>query len=273
MSCAWIRRLTTLCIALSASAFYVAAQPTAHAPAFDVASLRVSRTGEPSEASPTPDGYRAVNVPVMRLVVAAYAPTDKTASYFEYDRILGVPDWARTEGYSLEAKVTDADLADWQNPNSQKTMLRSMMEALLADRCKLVAHREMKELSMFALVPTKSGPKLKETPPAELADLKLEHPSGITLPDGGILINGGGKMSFFGVSMGTFSEMLSVPAGHPVQDKTASPVATTSSFSCLIREQPPQAPPHQQTPCFPYSPSCRSSSGFGFSRRRARLRS
>jgi uncharacterized protein (TIGR03435 family) len=223
VSYVWGRRFAILWLALTTSVFSAPAQSPVNTMTFDVASLRASGPGEVAEVASTRDGYRAINVPIMRLIVTAYVPSDKTATYFEYDRILGAPDWAKTEGYTLNAKIADADLAAWQNPDSQKAMLGSMMQSLLADRCKLTVHRETRELCMFALVTTKNGPRIKETPPADLAGLKLEHPGGITLPDGGILLNGGGKMAFFGVSMGTFSEMLSVPAGHPVQDKTGLP--------------------------------------------------
>jgi uncharacterized protein (TIGR03435 family) len=42
---------------------------------------------------------------------------------------------------------------------------RQMMQALLADRFQLKAHREMREMPVYALVAGKSGPKFKESDP------------------------------------------------------------------------------------------------------------
>ncbi len=46
-----------------------------------------------------------------------------------------------------------------------KDEFRQMMQLLLADRFKLTAHREMREIPVYALVVAKNGPKLKESVP------------------------------------------------------------------------------------------------------------
>jgi uncharacterized protein (TIGR03435 family) len=51
----------------------------------------------------------------------------------------GAPDWTASERYNITATT----------------------RALLGDRCKLVAHRETKETSVYALVVAKGGSKLK----------------------------------------------------------------------------------------------------------------
>ena len=53
-----------------------------------------------------------------------------------------------------------------------------MMQAMLADRFKLKAHRETKDLPMYALVVAKGGFKLKD------ADPNNTYPNGIKGPDG-----------------------------------------------------------------------------------------
>ncbi len=48
-----------------------------------------------------------------------------------------VPDWLKGERYDVVAKVDQADLADWQKPMLKQTMLRAMLQAMLAERCKV----------------------------------------------------------------------------------------------------------------------------------------
>jgi uncharacterized protein (TIGR03435 family) len=48
---------------------------------------------------------------------------------------------------------------------ANKDQVPEMLQALLADRFKLVIHRESKEQPVFALLVGKNGPKLKESPP------------------------------------------------------------------------------------------------------------
>jgi uncharacterized protein (TIGR03435 family) len=207
-------------VVLSAILTAAIAQSTPKPAAFDVFSVHKSKSDGTPDVGPTADGYRATNVPILRLVATAFAPSEGDSPYFEYTRILGAPDWAKTDSYVIKAKVGESDLTEWQDPDSQKKMLPSMLQAMLAECCKLAVHREMKELPMYSLVITKNGPKLKDSVSVDDNDLRLKHPGGIALPGGGILQNGARQMSFFGTSMATLAEMLSTPAGRPVQDKT-----------------------------------------------------
>jgi uncharacterized protein (TIGR03435 family) len=127
-----------------------------------------------------------------------------------------------SEKYDIEAKVAPVDVAEWQrqsNFKQQKVMLQAMLQTMLAERCKLVVHRIPAEISGYALVVGKDGPKFKETKPDETI------PSGIPLPDGGVLVGAArdGKLenSFYGASMAELANHLNgVSPGHPVQDRT-----------------------------------------------------
>ena len=61
-------------------------------------------------------------------------------------------------------------------------MLQAMLQAMLAERCKLTVHREVKEAAVYSLVVAKDGPKFKET------DTTVDHPDGMKLPWGGVLV-------------------------------------------------------------------------------------
>jgi uncharacterized protein (TIGR03435 family) len=93
-----------------------------------------------------------------------------------------------------------------------------MLQAMLVDRCKLAVHREIKEVSIFALAVAKGGVKFKETDPT------VEHPSGFKLPGGGVEVMNFSKdglvgVSFYGITMAPLVSWLS-GGGTPVQDKT-----------------------------------------------------
>jgi uncharacterized protein (TIGR03435 family) len=75
---------------------------------------------------------------------------------------LSGPDWMATERFDIEAKLPDG---------STKDEVPLMLQALLAERFKLVVRRESKDESIYALLAGKDGPKLKETlPDAVISD-------------------------------------------------------------------------------------------------------
>lgn len=65
------------------------------------------------------------------------------------------PSWINELRYDLVAKGPEG---------TRREQLPGMMQALLAERFKLVVHHEKKEFNVFALLVGKSGPKLKESP-------------------------------------------------------------------------------------------------------------
>ncbi|MEI9976234.1 MAG: TIGR03435 family protein [Ignavibacteriota bacterium] len=69
----------------------------------------------------------------------------------EIFQLAGIADWMTTERYDLEA--TSGDEVD-------RTRMMAMLRDLLAKRFRLVAHHEMRETPVFALVVDTGGPKL-----------------------------------------------------------------------------------------------------------------
>jgi len=74
------------------------------------------------------------------------------------------PSWLSDETWDIEAKVPEG------TPHEH---LNGMLQALLEDRFGLVAHREQREDSGYALVVGKNGPKLKPAEPPSEADANL----------------------------------------------------------------------------------------------------
>ena len=70
------------------------------------------------------------------------------------------PAWLATEKFDVLAKLPEG---------AHENQAPDMLQALLAERFKLTIHRATKELSAYAMVARKGGPKLKESPEGSAA--------------------------------------------------------------------------------------------------------
>jgi uncharacterized protein (TIGR03435 family) len=131
------------------------------------------------------------NVSLKKILLNAYnIPDDR-----EY-AVIG-PDWPGNEHFDMEASFP----ADTQIPQ-----LRLMMQAFLADRFRMTAHRETRQLPNYALVTAKGGAKIT---PAEAGQ--------------GQTNGGNGKFTATKISMGHFADLLARQTGFPVIDQTGLP--------------------------------------------------
>jgi uncharacterized protein (TIGR03435 family) len=163
------------------------------------------------------------NCPLIAALVMAYVPADgNTLGFATYGRVVGDPDWMKADRYDIDARVDQADMAAWQNPATQKEMLHQMMQSLLAERCKLAVHREMRDKPVYALVVAKGGPKFQEAKSVESAAILAKHPNVGAIPGGGGMFapGAGGGMELYGVQIPTLTVVLSNKAGRQVVDKT-----------------------------------------------------
>jgi uncharacterized protein (TIGR03435 family) len=138
---------------------------------FAVVSIRENNSGGPRHIGvATADGYQMKNLFLGYLIRMAYVPQTGGAAFYFVDQLIGMPAWLTGDDdcYDVDAKVDEVDLTDWQNPAKQPAMLRSMLQAMLEDRLKLVVHRSTREAPVDLLVVGKNGPKFKETNPGEL---------------------------------------------------------------------------------------------------------
>lgn len=127
-------------------------------PAFDVASVKVADPDAPPVASgmrmgfmPLPGGrFVARNVTVAMMISVAYQLKGP-------DQFSGAPNWAKSRRFDIEAKA--ADTAGILSKEQWQPMLRS----LLAERFKLKAHADTRQLPVYALEmakPDEKGPGL-----------------------------------------------------------------------------------------------------------------
>jgi uncharacterized protein (TIGR03435 family) len=163
-------------------------QPVPASPAFEVASIKPNNSGSGRASSHVSNGEVILrNVPLRDCIEMAYQVNDA--------RISG-PDWLATERFDIVAKPR----AGYPHDHEQ---YRPMLQALLADRFKLVIHHESKMLSAFALVVSKMGPKLEKGDP------------------GGAHVNGGNThITGTGMSIVELADNLTGKVDRPVVDKT-----------------------------------------------------
>ena len=127
--------------------------PTVPTPAYDVVSIVPNKAGDNSgtgiethEAT-----FTATNADLTNLLMNAFD--------IKPDLIFGLPPWARSNRWNLQAKIVDPDLTTLKKlTNDQR---RSMLAQVLADRFHLKTHTETKQLPVYNLVVTPHGPKLK----------------------------------------------------------------------------------------------------------------
>jgi bla regulator protein BlaR1 len=187
--------------------------------AFEVVSIRPSqRSAGAPQFGPTHDGYQLKGTFLFLPIVTAYVPQVGGSALYTPDQLSGLPDWMTKDAYDIDAKVDEADLADWHDPVKQPAMLRAMLQSMLADRLKLAVHRSSKEIPVYSLVVDKNGPKFKETNPEEAHAVEMKLPGGASMAeetkDGRVLLH------YYGFSMQLFATSISFVAERPVQDKT-----------------------------------------------------
>ncbi|MEO6802081.1 MAG: TIGR03435 family protein, partial [Granulicella sp.] len=159
-------------------------QESATAPSFDVVSIRQvlpgaeSRDGLP-EVELTADGWRLNDESLFAAIINAFTPPAGGSAFYTPKEVKGLPRWAMDERYVINAKIEEGDIAKWRDPAAQTDLLLAMMRSMLADRCKLLVHRETTEVPIYSLVLRKGGPKFKETVPG------VPHPVGGAIPGGG----------------------------------------------------------------------------------------
>jgi bla regulator protein BlaR1 len=98
-------------------------------------------------------------LPIEILIAQAYNLPPSSGS-----RIVGGPNWLRQDidQYEIQAKIEDSIYIAMQKmvPSQQREQVALMEQSLLADRFKLKAHFETRELPVYTLIVAKGGSKL-----------------------------------------------------------------------------------------------------------------
>jgi uncharacterized protein (TIGR03435 family) len=196
--------------------------------AFEVASVKSNKSGTTqANIGMPPNGVNFVNLPLRGIIQLAYGINQPS-------KLVGVPDWAVTERYDISARAA--------GPITQEDR-RLMLQALLADRLKLVARLEKREVSILALMLARNDGKLGKN----LVESKgCIAPGSAAARDAapgaqicGLKAGGAGKIVLAGTPIQQFTSILGVMLGRTVVDKTG----LTGSYDIDLTFTPEQPIP------------------------------
>jgi uncharacterized protein (TIGR03435 family) len=191
-------------------------QPFDQKPAFEVASVKPSASRDTAMRINWPRGrFSAVNVTLHQFIENAYK--------IEPFRIDGGPGWVGADRFNIEATIpTDVVIVQARGiPDA----IRLMMQRLLADRFRFVAHVEQKQRTVYALVVAKPnsplGPMLRQSQ-ADCAALFAAYRQGGPLPPSSLcgVQRAPGRLVATGYLMAQLADMLASSTQQVVVDHT-----------------------------------------------------
>jgi uncharacterized protein (TIGR03435 family) len=195
-----MHRISSFALSMSVGCLLAQSPPSAPL-AFEAASVK-----------PSPSGTRFFSM--NRLPGGGLRATGATlgdllmqANGVESFQIIGGPEWVNSARYDIYA-TTNHDGA----PENQR---RQMIQSLLADRFKVILHRETKELPIYALTLTKGGSKLVRAEGGTCPD-----PPVLSNPCGGFRISNRSLMAGNKVTVAQLAADLTFMLGRLVVDQT-----------------------------------------------------
>src|SRR5262245_52593709 len=137
---------------------FLAIQAGAQKPSFEVTSIK--KSSQPyNTLRMTGDRFFGQGWTLMDLMKFAYAPCD---DFLLDSQVTGGPPWANSDHFEIDAR------AGGNSAVVPRCDMQAMIQSLLADRFKLKAHLETRDLPLYQMVLVKPG-KLKlsedQTPP------------------------------------------------------------------------------------------------------------
>jgi uncharacterized protein (TIGR03435 family) len=184
---------------LALACVLVSTTAAAQAPSFEVASVKLNKTGDPQSVPPMQPGGRVTltNRTLRSLVQFAYSPIEQI-------QIVGGPEWVDRDRFDILA-ITGGNPA---RGRATAELSRLMLRSLLADRFGLKIRKESRELPVYALTVARSdgrlGPGLR--PRLDLNCENFVPPKGLPDPNGntplcGYMRGGPGTLTYRGVTL------------------------------------------------------------------------
>lgn len=202
--------VASLCLLRTFVTLTLAQSVLGQQPSFEVASVKPAAPLPPGKGgfivhggpgSADPGLATFANIDLFSLIAMAYG--------IQRHQLLS-PDWLTQTRFDIVARVP---------ANTTPDEYRVMLQALLADRFKLILHREQRELQVYELEVAKSGTKLKEFP-IDAADVNdgLKPPPPLSSPPLGY--QGAVNVVLGKASMQRLANVLSGLIVEPVTDGT-----------------------------------------------------
>ena len=187
--------------------------PEQSAPArFEVASVKRNSSGETFMTfNNQPNRLVLTNVAVRQLIVRAYQ--------VQPFQVTGGPAWLASDRFDINATALET---------ATPAQMNAMLQTLLAERFKLVLHRENRPGDVFHLVKARPDGKLGEgLKPAAIdcAAFRGRGPGGPAsgpggAPGGCFMMIGPGRLEMSGQPLSTLANAQAQQLGRPVRDET-----------------------------------------------------
>jgi uncharacterized protein (TIGR03435 family) len=243
--------LTCVGLLVNLSRVQAQAPQAAALPTFEVASVKLNKSGELGTQIRLAPGGRltATNATLRSLIAQAYGTPQPLPNF----RITGAPKWVDSDRFDIVATAGRAQQTDVNGVQSESFL---MLRTLLAERFKLVTHNETREQSIYGLITTRSegllGPQLRTSNVDCAALLAAQRggpppapPAPGERPTCGQM-GGFGRLSAGAITMTQLANILSARVNQVVVDKTG----LMGRFDLELQWTPEQPPP----PPFPGVP-------------------
>ena len=212
----------------------------AQTPAFEVASVKLS---EPITPALVQSGrlnigvsIDATHVRISKLSLSDLVRLAWQIKPYQYDG----PSWMNVQRYDIQAALPEG---------GKRGQVPAMLQTLLAERFKLVFHRESREIPVFALVTTKDGHRLKPSAPRENTAPSPQIRGGATVvgnatvhsgPDGDSrltpLPGGNMRVETAHMTLAAFADVLNGYTERPVLNMTGIEGAYDMEFEISAEE-------------------------------------
>jgi uncharacterized protein (TIGR03435 family) len=185
-------------------------------PGFDAVSVKMHTAGSAEEprngpwVQTSPGGVTMRNARLVWCLGWAYGLPDS---------LISGPDWINSERYDIAAKTAGPV------PVGQ---LKTMMQALLTERFKLVLRRETREMPVAVLVPGKNGPRNLQTAVGGAADGPRPVGAG----------KGIQSLAYRNVTMAEFAVRLGAPPPVGVGEMVVDGTGLAGGFDITVKLDP-----------------------------------
>lgn len=195
---------------------------------FEVASIKPNRPGDNHHSIWFTPATFTTSSTLKRLIAFAYYTNDF--------QVAGGPGWINSETYEVDGKVPDSLVEEMQKLpfDVRRERIDSMLQSLLAERCKLKVSYKTKERPIYALRLTRNVSKLQEATPGEIYPNQGRPRSGTDNP---------GRIEGRAIPVSaprgmSLAWLLTSELGRPVRDQTG----LKGIYDVTLRWTPDQSP-------------------------------